>query len=252
MARKVACAVTRGSKPKGMGRNCSCEAGALLLAPDLLAPDLLAAELLAPELLAPGLLAPELLTAGMVVAGEAVRVEVAVAAGEEGVPVAVGSVVSEVAGEDTAAGVEEGTAGPLGSDVGEEEAVDGDTTGADVTGLAGAAGEAVNVVGLAAVAGLAVVGLAVVGLAAVDRAGVVMPGVGDSVVTGTAVMDGKGSDCGDGVGICTEVDAGVGAGATGEMVGCDEEGENRGVEGIAYGEATCKSLLKLDDVEAAA
>ena len=193
--------MTRGSKPKGMGTNCSCEGGALLLA-------------------------PELLTAGMVVAGEAGRVEVAVAAGEEGGPGAVGSMLSEVAGENAAAGVEDGTAGPSGTDTGEEEAVDGDTTGATVTGLAGAAGKAVKAVGLAEV----------------DPAGVdVMPGVGDSVVIGTAVTDGKGSDCGDGVGICAEVGAGVGAGVTGEMVGCDKDGEKRGVEGNAYGEATCKS-----------
>ena len=105
--------------------------------------------------------------------------------------------------------------------------MDGDTSGAAVTGLDGAAGEASTAVGLAAV----------------DPTGVdVMPGVGESIATGTAVVDGKGkgSDSGDGVGICTEVDAGGVAGVTGEVVGCGEDGENRGVEGNAYGEATCK------------
>lgn len=56
-----------------MGANCSCEGGALLLAPGLL----------------PG---------GMGVAGEAAEVEAAVAAGEEGPPGAVGEVLSEVPG----------------------------------------------------------------------------------------------------------------------------------------------------------
>ena len=195
-----------------MGINCSSEGGALLLAPGL----------------------PP---AGTGVAGEAVGVEVAVAAGAEGGPGAVGNMLSEVPGEDAAVGVEGGTTGPGGTDVGEGEAVDGDTTGAGVSGLDGAAGEADTAVGLAAV----------------DPAGLgVMPGVGEGVAIGSAVGEGKGSNSGDGVGVCSEVDAGVGAGVTGELFGCGEDGEKRGVEGDAYGEATCEPQLKLDENEAAA
>ena len=206
--------MTRGSKPKDMGANCSSAGGALLLAPGLLA-------------------------AGTGVAGEVVGVEVAVAAGEAGASGAVGEVLSEVPGPDAAVGVKAGTAGAWGPrDASEGEAVDG-TTGATGTGLNGAAGEAAEAVGLDGSAGGAV---SAVGLAAVESTGVdAVPGVGERVATGTAVVDGKGSDSGDGVGICTEVDAGVVAGVTGEVVGCGEDGEKRGVEGDAYGEATCTS-----------
>ena len=204
--------MTSGSKPKGMGINCSWDGGTLLLAPGLL-------------------------TAEMGGAVETVGVEVAVVAGEEGCPGAVGTMLSEMAGEDAAAGLEGGTAGPSGTDVGEGEAVDAVGSEGGVTGLDDTAGEAVKAVGLAAV----------------DPAGVdVMPGVGGSVVAGTAVIDGKGSNSGDGVGVCTEVDAGVGAGVTDEMVGCVKDGENRGVEGNAYGEATCRLELQLNNKNGAA
>lgn len=142
------------------------------------------------------------------------------AAGDEGEAGALVDVLSEVPGD-------------------EGEAVDGDAIGADVTGvvagLEGTAGEAVKAAGLAAV----------------DSTGVGnTPGRGDSIATGIEVPDGKGGDSDDdGGGICTAAGA-VAAGVTGEAVGCDREGENRGVE--AYGEATCNLQLDVDNMEAAA
>lgn len=179
------------------------------------------------------------------------------AAGEEGEAGALVDVLSEVLGE-AAAGVEEEAAGAsrVGGDEG--EAVDGDATGGDVTGLDGTAGSSnTSVVEGEAVAGLeGTAGEAVkaAGLAAVDTTGVGdMSGGGDSIATGTEVPDGKGGDSdGGGGGMCTAVSAAaaVAAGVTGEAVGCDREGENRGVE--AYGEATCKLQLDVDNMEVAA
>lgn len=104
-----------------------------------------------------------------------------------------------------------------------------------MAGLEGTAGEAVKAAGLAAV----------------DPTGVGdMPEVGDSTATGTEVPDGKGGDSDDGDGICTAAGAAVAAGVTGEAVGCDKEGANRGVK--AYGEATCKSQLVVGNMKAAA
>lgn len=105
--------MTRGSKPNGMGANCSCKGEALLIASGLLT----AAEVALSE--------------GKVAIG---------AAGDEGEAGALVDVLSEVPGEEAAAGVEEEAAGAsrVGGDEG--EAVDGDATGADVTGLDGIAG----------------------------------------------------------------------------------------------------------------
>ena len=247
MARKVASAVTRGWKPKGMVANSSSGVGETPLAAGLL-------------------------PAGVEGEKGADGVKLAVAAGEEGEPGASGEVlpgVSEVPGEDVAGGVEGGSAGPSfvggvegeavdggegkavdggegtavsggdGDAVGgvEGEAVDSGTTGPAVTGADGAAGEAVKAAGLAASDPTLLDGV---------------PGVGESIVAGTAVIVGRGSDSGDSGGICADMGGSVGAGMPGELVACVEEGENRVVEGDAYGEATCNSKLKLKTRLAAA
>lgn len=178
------------------------------------------------------------------------------AAGEAGALV---DMLSKVPGE-AAAGVEEEVAGASREGGDEGEGVDGDATGGDVTGLDGTAGSAnTGVVEGEAVAGLegsAGEAVKAAGLAAVDPTGVGdMPGVGDSIATGSEVLDGKGGDSDDGGGgMCTAPGAApaVAAGVPAEAVGCAKEGENRGVEGTAYGEATCKSQLDVDNMEAAA
>lgn len=109
-----------------------------------------------------------------------------------------------------------------------------------------AAAVSVGIAGVAVVSGDTVAGLAVSKGAAVASVGpAVVLGAGGTMAAETGMTAGDGDCCSGSTGCGSGVVDGVAAGVSGLAAGTVVRGDNKGVEGVAYGEATYKSTPKM-------